>query len=311
MSKNEVKASKEVQDEAEPDSVFDFLYHDSRRIASFLSQFDANGLLTGITQGDSVAKGAKRSKKVSIGGDVPIMGGGSLEFEIGPGETGSQSLERAYDPFWSNARLFLDVLAERNLIQRDIPSARIGQFGLVSGSLIIADMKMLQSVWGLPGIQRVMAAAAQSDENAEQPTGNRQQRRSAPSPNTKPKVPDEIQMVMEILPHLPHSGHMHIVTDELAVWAAADEGSIVGSISDLVLKHGAKIAGQWNMLGIIDALPFEVNEMLSAWEMIQVGMTGENITKAALNLAPYIRQALGRPLMSYGMTPLLVFREVA
>lgn len=311
MSKSEVTASPAAQGAAEHDSVFDFLYHDSRRIASFLSQFDNNGLLTGITQGDSVTKGTKRSKKVTLGGDVALFGGGSLGFEVGPGEAGSQTLERAYDPFWANARQFLDVLAERDLIQRDISSARIGQFGLVSGSLIIADMKMLQSVWGLPGIQKVIAAAAQGDESEEQPTGNRQQRRSAPPPKAKPKVPDEIQMVMEILPHLPHSGHMHIVTDELAVWAAADEGSIVGSISDLVLKHGAKIAGQWNMLGIIDALPFEVNEMLSAWEMIQTGMTGESITKAALNLAPYIRQALGRPLLSYGMTPLLVFREVS
>lgn len=38
---------------------------------------------------------------------------------------------------------------------------------------------------------------------------------------------------------------------------------------------------------------------------------GESIANAALTLAPTIRQALGRPLLSYGMTPLLVFREVA
>lgn len=115
MSKNEVTASAAAQDEAEPDSVYDFLYHDSRRIASFLSQFDENGLLTGLTQGDSVSKGAKRSKKIGLGGDVALLGGGKVEFEVGPGEVGSQTLERVYDPFWTNARLFLDVLTERNL----------------------------------------------------------------------------------------------------------------------------------------------------------------------------------------------------
>lgn len=312
MSKNELTVSSGERDGAEPDSVFDFLYHDSRRVASFLAQFDANGLLTGLTQSESVAKGAKRSKKFGLGGDVPLIGGGKLEFEVGPGEIGSQALERVYDPFWTNARLFLDVLTERNMIQRDITEARMGQIVLVTGSLIIADMKMLQSVWSLPGVQKVIAASVEPDADAEDEPVNRQQRRAKGSSKpVEPAVPDAVQMVMDILPHLPHSGHLHIVTDDLAVWAAADEASIVGQMSDLILKHGAKVAGQWSMLGILDAMPFDEDEMLTGMEMIRTGMTGESIANAALTLAPTIRQALGRPLLSYGMTPLLVFREVA
>lgn len=312
MSKNGLTVSNEEPDGAEQDSVFDFLYHDSRRVASFLSQFDANGLLTGLTQGESVAKGAKRSKKFGLGGDVPLVGGGKLEFEVGPGEVGSQTLERAYDPFWTNARLFLDVLTERNMIQRDITKARMGQIALVTGSLIVADMKMLQSIWGLPGVQRFIAASAAPEMGQDDSPGNRQQRRAkGHSKPSGPALPDEVQLMIDILPHLPHSGHLHIVTDDFAVWAAADESSIVGQLSDLILKHGAKVAGRWSMLGILDALPFDESEMLSGMEMIRTGMTGESIANAGLNIAPSIRQALGRPLLSYGMTPLLVFREVA
>lgn len=102
-----------------------------------------------------------------------------------------------------------------------------------------------------------------------------------------------------------------VITDDYAVWATASEDSIVGAMPDLVLKHGAKVAGQWSMLGILDALPFEEDQMLSGMEIIRTGMTTDGIAKAALGLAPAIRQMLGRPLLSYGMTPLLVFREVA
>lgn len=49
MSKKGEAASAKEQGEPAIDSVFDFLYHDSRRIGSFLSQFDESGLLTGIT----------------------------------------------------------------------------------------------------------------------------------------------------------------------------------------------------------------------------------------------------------------------
>lgn len=66
-------ASQEEQGEAGPDSVFDFLYHDSRRIGSFLSQFDNNGLLTAINQGESASRNARRGWSVELGGEVPLL----------------------------------------------------------------------------------------------------------------------------------------------------------------------------------------------------------------------------------------------
>lgn len=309
-------ASKKAQGAPEVDSVFDFLFHDSRRIGSFLAQFDENGLLTGLRQTDSATKGTRRGFKVELGASTPITGGGNIGFERGPGESGAQAMERAYDPFWANAREFLDALEARNMIQRDIKSARIGQFVLVSGSLIISDLKMLQAIWPLPMVQKAMVAgAAEAANRGESATdGNRQQRlaQAAKDRKSAPKgVPDEIKMVMELLPHLPHSGQFHLVGDEFAVWAPASEDSLVGSMSDLLLKHGAKIGGTWNMLGILDALPYEEDQNLTLMEMLQVGLMSDGIAKISMELPPLIRLALGRPVLSYGMTPLLVFREVS
>ncbi|MBC7160115.1 MAG: hypothetical protein H5U21_08725, partial [Porphyrobacter sp.] len=168
MPKSDEIASTEEQGEAESGSVFDFLYHDHRRIASFLSQFDVNGLLTGLTQGEGVTKGAKRSKRLGVGAQAPLVGGGSLDFEIGPGEAGSQTLERIYDPFWVNARQFLDVLTERDMIQRDISAANMGEFVLAKGFLSVLDLVMFKEAWKLPSLQRMIKAGM----GLEKPMGN-------------------------------------------------------------------------------------------------------------------------------------------
>lgn len=312
MSKKDKIVSAEGQGEPTSASVFDFLYHDSRRIASFLSQFDNNGLLTGLTQAEGVTKGAKRSKKVGFGGNSPI-GGGNVEFEIGPGESGSESLERVYDPFWANARQFLDVLDEHEMIQRDVENARMGQFVLATGRLIIADLQMLHSFWKLPAIRTIIEKNMAESEEDEAEPANRQQRRAqrkktAVSSTTNP----EFEIVMQILPHLPHSGQAHLVTDEFGIWASLDASSLVGSLSDLVLKHGNKLAGNWSMLGILDGKPFDHDSIFSAMDKIRTGGVEQgSVSQAAINMGPITRQTLGRPLGSYGMTPLLVFREVS
>jgi hypothetical protein len=79
------------------------------------------------------------------------------------------------------------------------------------------------------------------------------------------------------------------------------------------LKHGVAIAGLWNILGVLDALPDE-------GENSQVYMTDQLIAAISLGaigaqivgpLAPAVRLLLGRPGTAYGTTPLLIFREVS
>lgn len=309
MSKNVEKVSSEEQGEANTASVFDFLYHDSRRIASFLSQFDNNGLLTGLKQAETAAKGAKRGKKIGVGGNSPF-GGATLEFELAPGEAGSESLERVYDPFWTNALQFLDVLTERSMIQDDITAARIGQFVLVRGSLIIADMVPYREIWKAPIIKQFLQASVQEQE--QEVEGNRQQRREQQAKGKKaPAKPSEADLVLELLPHLPHSPQINVVTDDYAAWGTVEASYLSGTFADLSLKHGSKIAGEWAVLGILDGLPFEAGHLLTPMEQLRVGMTTETVTKVPLQIGANVRQLLGRPLLSYGITPLLIFREVS
>lgn len=307
MSKSEVKVLQAAQGAAEQDSVFDFLYHDSRRIASFLSQFDNNGLLTGITHGESVAKGTKRSKKVGFSGNSPL-GGGSLEFEIGPGEAGAQSLERAYDPFWTNARLFLDFLTERGMIQRDIGAANIGQFVLASGFLSIQDLAMFKDAWKLPSIQRQVKGGVTGGKKAANMTAAQKAEHREQQDNT--------DLLLDMMQIMPHSVHARMITSDedvaKLIWCTLNQNCLVAPASDITLTYGTTMAGEWSILGILSAYPeYLTPDLNQAADFEDFGLLQSIVGQVSNVLAPIVRVTLGRPAAAFAITPLLIFRQAS
>lgn len=312
MSKSVEIASPEEQGGAEADSVFDFLYHDSRRIGSFLSQFDNNGLLTGITQGETAARASKRGWKVGVGADLPLLAGAKLEVEREPKEGGSESFGRSYDPFWTNALTFLDVLEERRLIRPQIEEASLGQFVLVRGWLSVLDLAMFKNAWGLKTIQ----AAVRAGQPIDAPEGNRQQRRSQGKQEPQiAKMPSDADLLLDLLSVLPHTVNASVMTEHETVWAALRDEFLVTPASELVLTHGTSLPGEWAMLGILNGKPdFGAHEhqqkMAEIGNELPPGLVNSAIGMMAQTLAPIIRTALGRPANAYAVTPILVFREV-
>jgi hypothetical protein len=75
------------------------------------------------------------------------------------------------------------------------------------------------------------------------------------------------------------------------------------SADDLLLKHGTSIAGTWNMLGILDALP-------DGGEQEDLSFLADMV-KGLAQFSQQIRPHFGRATDYFGMTPLLVFREVS
>lgn len=308
MSKSEPKASREGRGELEHDSVFDFLYHDSRRIASFLSQFDDNGLLTGLTKGESVGKSAKRAKKIGFGGDVALLGGGKVEFELGPSEGGSESLERVYDPFWANARLFLDVLTDRGMVNRDLSSAPIGQFVLVKGWLSVLDIVMFKEAWKLPSLQRMI----RSGMGPTKPNANMTSAQKAAAKEER----DQAEMILDLVQIMPHAVHASLLSSDgqgQMLWCSLREEYMVTPASELVLMHGVQLPGEWAILGVMSAhADFAGIEQVNVpADTAPVGLMNSMVGQASNAIAPLVRLALGRPGAASGVTPLLIFREVA
>jgi len=308
MSKKDKKASEKEQDAAENVSVFDFVYCDSRRISSFLAQFDDFGVLDKIIHREGVTHKAKRGYNFALGGGGSVLGTGAqgnVSLGVTPEAGGSETSERFYDPLWTNARTLLDYLHEHDLINRDLDKATLGQFVLVKGSVALFDLGLLRGAWEKPAIQKMLKAGTQ---NEIAPGINRQDRR-AQSAKKKGESAPEIDAAFALLSLLPHTLQIRFVSDNKNFWSTLDENAVVSRATDLILKHGILVGGEWHMLGVLDAYPSDESEQ-GIGEILSV-LAGTAVGQATALLTPTIQQMMGRPSGAWGITPLLIFRDVA
>jgi hypothetical protein len=313
MSEREPKASEGEQDEQQRDSVYDFLYHDSRRVGSFLAQFDEAGHLQQITQSENVTRGQSRGYRLAAGGEIPLVGSANIDLSRTPLGGGSESSERVYDPLWANAREILDYPTERDMIERSLDVARIGQFVLVSGALAVLDLPMLQQLWELPIVRSTIAAGNRATPDPSRPASqmqSRADRKRHRQQSSKPTIADNpVQFMIDIIKYLPHLIQAGIKTEAGdSVWCSLREESLVVSSADLMLKHGTVLSGIWNILGILDALPDDPGDQSPDLSAV---LEDAPLANPARALGPMVRQLMGRPTRAYGITPLLIFREVS
>lgn len=293
------------QDQGEEDSAFDFLYADSKRIAQFLGQFSQFGHLTGITRTDGVSR----------------TGGGGINVgaaKVDKATSTNEAQTRQFDVKWLDPVRFLDEINRRGMIYRQIADASIGQIVLLSGHLALFDLSTLKTVWSIKEFQQAMIAAAQNPSTTAPALPlNRHERRKL---QNNPAVSDEEKAqraALELLPSLPHAVQACVFDDsDLAVWCSLREEALATPASDLLLKHGCRVAGQWSMIGILDAYPEEGPNAAddASLEPIYQALAAKHLGGLGAligGIAPPIRQMLGRPATAYGMTPILIFREVS
>ena len=316
MSRNGETASGEEQDGQGTASVFDFLYNDRHRVGSYLAQLDENGLLTEIRRGEQASKNGKRG--YSLGAQVFGTGG---NVEVTPKEGASESSERVYDPFWANARELLDVLDERRMICRDLSAAAIGSVVLISGRMSVVDLSLFKALWGLEGIRAVARKGVMVSRPVEpQPMVNRHGKRAMtkqrPTQVSKSPAEESLDLMLEMLPVLPHSLSVIVSGAEGVSWANLKEEHLIGGGSDLILKHGMDIPGEWHMLGILDAHPdlggqaaVEANNAINFADPLRL-QSNSLVGQLAAIMSPIFRVLVGRPGSNFGITPLMIFRQV-
>jgi hypothetical protein len=290
-----------AQDPKKADSVFDFLYVDSGRIALFLSQFNQYGHLKSLTK--SV------SENSSAGGDFNPA---KLDYSEGS----STGIKKEYDAQWIAPLSFLDQAQQRNIIERDIASAGIGNLVLASGALSVRDLRLIMGIMALPSMKAMIPKPAQPPD-----TRGRNQRRY--DPRTEPEAaPDPNALGFEVMSVLPHGTQALMVSGGTQIWCSVRDDCLLVPASELFLSHGVDIPGEWNILGILDARPDEEEARLSPQERLD-GAGAAMATDGVMTLvtqgfggfidgvAPLARMLLGRRSTAYGLTPILIFREVA
>lgn len=270
------------------ESIFDILYADTRKIGIYLSQIDPNGILTGI--------------KATAGGSTTMAAEGGASVVVATGKlsgtnTATEGAERAYDPSWVLPITLLNRLDELGFIHRGIESAGIGSLILLKGYLRLIDVAMLKDMWPIIGKHVSSQAATQK-----QSRGNRKERRAAP--DAPPSQVDLTTLGADMLRHLPHAFELHHVSLEGFCWATLDPASLMISASDIALKHGAVLPGEWHMLAVLDARPGFASE--GPW----ADVPQSQLTEAINQLLILLRGLMGRPSDYHGVTPLILFREI-
>lgn len=293
----------------EKSTVVDFLYQDVRRVGSFLAQFDPDGHLQSLTRAQQVSESASSKSGLSGSAGIPAVAKFGALSEEQVLEGANDSTTRTYDPLWANALALLDYLSSRDLIQTDVTKGRIGEFVLCNGRMTILDLTMLKKLWELPAVQEKIKQGASGSTD-----GTRQQRRQQQRSGSNQKYSD-IDLMIQMLQVLPHGIQATIRRDDdISIWCGLQESSLIGSSSDLVLKHGYEVSGGWVAVGILDAVPDEDGEEVAAFVDGVPNATavsaGTIIGGLAAALQPITKTFLGRPHAAYGITPLLIFRHV-
>lgn len=310
MSRPSKKESSEAQPRNQPsDFVLDFLYHDSRRIQSLLAQF----MGPGHTQQSRFMQAVGRTKtsrySASVSSEIPIIARGSGNLERTSAKEGKSSVEETYDPFWANARRFLDF-AESAELFTPILQARMGDLIKFTGSFVVVDLGLLQKICQVPELKDLfrdteVRKAVQANEDIKTlPPGRRKSQES----DIKKKAADAFNQHAELLMLIPSGIHCHMIGSEFTLWSIFNEADLVPTSSTLLLKHGVLIGDNWTVVGILDALPgrLELTEENLQNLMPVVGQVGAMTIK----IAQYTRNLFGKPQASGSVTPLLVYRQV-
>lgn len=291
-------------------SVYDFLYHDARRVGSFLAQFDDNGHLQQIKEGDSSA----RTSSLKIEGNAE---GKFLEItklagkaERTSAKEGRQNSERIYDPLWTNARSLLDFLYTNEMICNDITDARIGDIVLVTGSLGIIDYGFMKPIWKLPFVKKQISDGAypnvlhsmrlsEADQNIDQ---------------LKKASRERANQIPEMISDIPHTIQSYIVcNDGKIAWSILNEYSMIPSSTDIILKYGACIPGEWRFLGVLDVIPetdYNAKVYAEKAHSVHQAILSTPMGREILGVLPILR-VMGMPNTAYGLTPIMIFREVS
>jgi hypothetical protein len=214
-------------------------------------------------------------------------------------------------------RTLLDYLYERDMIERDLARANIGRFVLASGSLEIRDLNLIKKA--MPFAVKLQPDAPALPKRDERNRSKGWQDRK----QAEDQAARQSQFGLEFLALLPRAVHAQLNKDDTSVWCSLKPDSLVVSSDDIFLKHGVGIPGLWHMLGVLDAHPDPITvsspeeEFAAAQRAIPTGDASSMITLVTRGfggfidgIAPFCRLLLGRPSRSYGLTPLVIFREV-
>lgn len=281
MSKKEEKVFEKELGSKENKPLYDFLYNDTRRIASFLSQVNELGYLQQVKESELLGSGVKQVTEGKSSFKIPAIAEAGGGFQIAPYEKEEQNLEKTYDPLWIHAVNFLNYLANQKLLQKDLNQAHLGQFLEISGQLHLIDFETFKEAYVSPSFFK----------------------------EAKIKDRETQQLISRIMKNLPYSLQGHLVNKVTNIWFTLDKTCLTGQASDVIMKHGVTLNGIWKIIGILDVRPNEdTNEQ--SMDIVNTDFKQNPSWHNIKQVIDSFHLMLGRPQNVASVTPLLIYRDV-
>jgi len=253
--------------------IFDFLYVDRARISALYAQLFPQGVLNTV----KTIEQKSFSDENDIGSDLKI-----IKADVKSAESGLEGIEQLYDATWSIPLEVLAGLKSRSLVRGSLMGAGLGSTVLTNCHLRLIDFATMDKVW-----EPAMKAASTTQSAQQIP-------------------PESISSIVEALKAVPHTIHAHFLTNEAILWSSLEPANLTIPTTDLTLKYGGVVSGAWNLLYLLDAWadggePPDVSSVWSAGPLMD----------AVLIATHGLRTLMGRPAQWIGITPLMIYRDIA
>lgn len=269
-----------VQELHDIKSIFDFLYLDNTKIKSFYAQLTGLGALTNVKENDEV--NIIQNKDAGIG--VPSVATAKIAHQEGTKRAG----ERLYDAIPTMPREMINRLDELGFIERGLSEKTAGKLVLLKGKLSITDIGSLKDL-----IEPTLNFEAYERAKSE--------RSSSKQKAVLKQIQEEYKPGIDIIKVIPYAleATLHIGND--TVWMTLNRDEMVGNPHDINLKHGNMLYGDYYVLGVLDAIPHDEQEIASVENELKNGV------KTFVN---ELKMMIGRNPESYGITPIAIFRVI-
>jgi hypothetical protein len=113
-----------------------------------------------------------------------------------------------------------------------------------------------------------------------------------------------VPVLTEAMAVMPHAIHGHFLTNQGFLWSSLQPESLTMPTTDLSLKYGGQVPGQWKILYLLDA-------WMDKGEPPDFdGWSAGGAIDGILAAMHAMKTIIGRPPNWYGITPLMIFRDI-
>lgn len=283
-----------------PNSVYDFIYQDVRRIGSFLAQFDEHGVRQLVKATETA--GRTEVTRTAANGSItlPLVGAGGGTLDLSNSEDTRDAAEYTFDPLWTNARRLLDYLTQHDLLNKDVWTTTLGSFIQIEGGLSVIDPNLAKPIIKVKSIKEMIRKNVVAGLDGPMPARN--------------KLFDAFVDLIDVTQS---SVQAHLNGENFTAWCTLAETALSIPSSDLALKHGSFVPGRWTLIGILDAFPDQKadptpeNPEPKTVDDVVAEFAGTMIGTMTAQIIGVSRELVGRPRNFFGVTPLVIFREVS